>query len=160
MTCSDAVRLIGHAAEGHAAPTALDALLQHLDRCEACRAEAENQVLVKRLLASRPEEPLPGGLAAAISRRLDLEGSRATPTVDWRRLTIRLLPAAAALGLAAGLVHRAGFGDHRDSSSVVAVWHQYWYGGQTQISDPKVSDAQVLALLLLGDRAGPDEGER
>lgn len=160
MTCSDAVRLIAPAAEGHAAPAALDALLQHLDQCESCRTEAENQVLVKRLLASRPEERLPEGLAASIARRLDREGPMVTPAVDWRRLTIRLLPAAAALALAAGLVYRAGFDDQRESASVAAAWHQYLYAGQMQISDPDVSDAQVLALLLLDDRAGADEGER
>jgi hypothetical protein len=160
MTCSDAVRLIGHAAEGHASPTALDGLLEHLDHCKACRAEAENQVLVKRLLASRPEESLPSGLAAALSNRLDLEGPIVAPTVDWRKLTIRLLPAAAVLGLAAGLVYRAGFADRTDSSSLAAFWHQYMDAGQVQLSDPDVTDEQVFALLLLGDDAHPDEGER
>jgi len=159
MTCSDAIRLIGRATEGAVSPNALDALLEHLERCDACRTEAEDQVLVKRVLASRPEEPVPDGLAAAIATRLDDEGPIASGSfINWRKLTLRCLPVAAMLALAAAVSHRAGAREALNETA--ALWHQYVYARQIPLSGPEVTDEQVFALLLLNDGAGVDEGER
>jgi hypothetical protein len=61
---------------------------------------------VRRVLASRPEERLPGGFEAAVARRIRQQA--ASPdgwldAIDWRRWTALWLPIAAALILVAVL---------------------------------------------------------
>lgn len=87
MTCAESIRLIAAAMEGRVSPQLLDALVAHLEQCDICRAQAEGQFAVRQALASRPEEPLPDGLAKRIADRLDREGPIAVRTVlDWRKL--------------------------------------------------------------------------
>jgi hypothetical protein len=106
MTCDQSIHLIASAIDGRVAPIELETLMAHLGRCLTCRLEAEGQITVKRLLASRPEEPLPDGMALRLATRLDAEGALGVPRgIDWRNWTVRLLPAAAGLMLVAGVAH-------------------------------------------------------
>ena len=104
MMCDRSTRLISRAIEGHVGPSELDTLMSHLERCALCRVEAETQVTVKRLLASRPDEALPDGLTLRLTARLHDPQSGAPRQIDWRTWTVRLLPAAAVAILVAGVV--------------------------------------------------------
>jgi len=86
MRCEDAIQLIGGAAEGRVAPGTLDTLMAHLEACPSCRREAETQVVVKRVLASRPNESVSPELMRKIAARIDAavkDTSRAVAA--WRR---------------------------------------------------------------------------
>jgi hypothetical protein len=92
MTCDKSIQLIASAIEGRVAPIDLDTLMTHLARCPACSIEAEAQTTVKRLLAARPEEAVPEGLALRLAARLDAEGPLGPPEeIDWHKWTVRLL---------------------------------------------------------------------
>ncbi len=84
MKCNDAIRLIGRADDGRVGLDILDALMTHLERCVSCRSEAETQILVKRVLASRQDEPIPVTLARRIAAALDAAAAKPTRAlVDW-----------------------------------------------------------------------------
>lgn len=107
MMCDQSIHLIASAIEGRVAPIELETLMAHLRRCPTCQMEAEAQITVKRLLASRPEQPLPDGFSLRLAARLDAEGPLGVSAgIDWRKWTVRLLPAAAGLILVAGVAHR------------------------------------------------------
>lgn len=96
MTCDQSVLLIASAIEGGVAPRELDVLISHLQGCPACLREAEAQNTVKRIVASRPAEPLPDGFAHRLAARLEAEGSRGVPPrFNWRKWIVRLLFVAA-----------------------------------------------------------------
>ena len=67
MQCDDAIRLIGSADDGRVGLDMLDTLMTHLEGCASCRREAETQIVVKRVLASRPDESIPTTLARHIA---------------------------------------------------------------------------------------------
>ena len=71
MTCDESLRLIASATEGRVAPGPLNDVVSHLEVCACCCRAAEAQMEVKRVLASRPYESLPDGLALAIGAGLD-----------------------------------------------------------------------------------------
>jgi hypothetical protein len=73
MTCDESIRLIASATEGRVAPGPLRDVVSHLEACACCCREAEAQMEVKRVLARRPFERLPGRLALAIVASLDAE---------------------------------------------------------------------------------------
>lgn len=161
MSCAESLRLIAGAMEGRVAPQALDALVEHLEQCDACRFEAEMQRAMQQIVASRPDEPLPDGLAKRIAERLDREGPivRRTPT-DWRRLTLRLAPAAAALIVLAVLARRPGRPGESDLSRQVVRWGQ---GEFAEVHPPSgltsMTDAAAFGLMLLHDpETRPKEG--
>ena len=79
MTCSDAVRLIGSAIEGHLSRQPARTLASHLAQCQRCRAEVVTQILVKRALAATPDAVPPDTLVDKIARRLDDESSFRAP---------------------------------------------------------------------------------
>jgi hypothetical protein len=84
MNCDDAIRLIGSADDGRVGLQMLDALMVHLEQCAACRREAETQILVKRVLASRPDDAIPVTLARRIACELDAVASKpASALVEW-----------------------------------------------------------------------------
>jgi hypothetical protein len=84
MKCDDAIRLIGKADDGRVGLDILDTLMTHLEHCVSCRSEAETQILVKRVLASRPDESIPVTLARRIAMQLDAAASRpARALVAW-----------------------------------------------------------------------------
>jgi hypothetical protein len=152
MSCGAAIRSIARALEGRVAFNELDALVDHLERCAACHAEAETQMVVKRTLASRPHEPLPGGFARRLAARLDAECALLVrrPT-DWRRWTIRVLPAAAGVVLVAATIQR--FNRHTSPSidlpSALASWAQ----NEMCLLRPSLSgdlnDQKLLGALLM-----------
>lgn len=154
MTCDKSIKLIASAIEGRVAPIELDTLMTHLTRCPACSIEAEAQATVKRLLATRPEEALPEGFALRLAARLDAEAPLGAPQrIDWRKWTVRLLPAAAGLVLVAGLVHRARQDSSIDHSTdlpaAVASWaHAQVRTLQTPI-DRELSDQALLWASLM-----------
>jgi hypothetical protein len=78
MTCDESIRLIASATEGRVAPGPLRDVVSHLVSCACCRREAEAQMEVKRVLASRPFELLPDSLALAIVASLDAEDASRT----------------------------------------------------------------------------------
>jgi hypothetical protein len=71
MTCDESIRLIARATEGRVAPGPLDEVVRHLEHCAGCCREAVTQIEVKRVLASRPFEPLPDRLVAALVDLVD-----------------------------------------------------------------------------------------
>lgn len=78
MTCDEATRLIGRARGDDTEPETSAALIEHLEGCSACRHESEAQGLVSQVLASRPPEELPSGLADRLAARLDAESAPAS----------------------------------------------------------------------------------
>jgi hypothetical protein len=148
MTCGEAVRLIA-AAEGGLAPRPLDALVAHIERCGACRVEAETQILVKRVLGATPHVPLPAGVAQRIASRIDVEAGRRTAAVDWRAWTVRLLPAAACLVLIAAIVHQIA---RRSVSSEVSAAIADWGRDEIRsLQSPRIGtdSRQLLGVLLM-----------
>jgi hypothetical protein len=84
MRCHNAIQLIGSADDGRVGLQILDALMAHLEQCAACRREAETQVIVKRVLASRPDEAIPVTLARGITCELNSVTSQpARPFLAW-----------------------------------------------------------------------------
>ena len=90
MRCDDAIRLIGRAEVGQVNPDVLDRLMAHLDQCPPCRVEAETQVMVKRVLASRPDEQVPRELSQRIKSHLDAVAAELdAASVGWRHCVLR-----------------------------------------------------------------------
>lgn len=148
MTCSRAVRLIAAAIDGGVAPHLLDELVAHIERCTACRQEAETQVIVKRVLASTPDASLPIGMARRLSMRLDREAARPA-AVDWRAWTVRLLPAAACLVLIAAVVqHIVRRSIANDVPAAIAAWGHDEIRS-VQAPQINVDGRQWLGVLLL-----------
>jgi len=84
MKCEDAIRLIGSAVDGHVNPSVLDTLMAHLEPCQSCRQAAETQVVVKRVLASRPHESLPRDLIRRMAIAIDAAAvQHARRVFDW-----------------------------------------------------------------------------
>jgi anti-sigma factor RsiW len=113
LTCDEAARLILDAVDEAIDPESRARLDGHLKGCPTCRADLGTQLLVRRVLAERPADALPEGFSERLAGRLD-----GTPSAtwhqqaNWRTWSIRLLPIAAALLVAAGLVERAHTNAH------------------------------------------------
>ena len=150
MTCGEAVRLIAAAVEGGLAPRPLDALVAHIERCGACRVEADTQMLVKRVLGARPQVALPAGAAQRIAARIDVEAGRRAAAVEWRAWTVRLLPAAACLVLIAAVVHQIA---RRSMSGEVSAAIAEWGRDEIRsLQSPRVgTDSRLLLGVLLMD---------
>lgn len=112
LTCDQAARLILDAVDDAIDPESSARLNRHLNGCPTCRADLDAQMLVRQILAERPADMLPQGFSERLAGRLD--GTPATwyQQANWRAWSIRLLPIAAALLLAAGLVERAHTSTH------------------------------------------------
>ena len=148
MTCGAAARLIAAAVEGGVAPDLLDELVAHIERCAACRHEAETQMIVKRVLASTPEASLPIGMARRLAVRLDREAAGRV-AIDWRAWTVRLLPAAACLVLIAAVVQhivRRSIAD--DVTVAIAAWGR---DEMRSVQSPQINvdGRQLLGVLLM-----------
>jgi hypothetical protein len=86
MRCAEAIRLIGRAEDGQVGFDVLETLMAHLDACRPCRFEAETQIVVKRVLASRPDEPVSQELSQKIAASLDVVMDRVSRTPGgWRK---------------------------------------------------------------------------
>jgi len=84
MKCDDAIRLIGSAVDGRVSPSVLDTLMAHLEPCRSCRHAAETQMVVKRVLASRPQESLPRDLVKRLALAIDATAvEQAHKLIDW-----------------------------------------------------------------------------
>jgi hypothetical protein len=108
LNCSDAIGWIVRSMDGRLDRTGRERLSAHLKVCSACQQATETQVVVKRVLAARPDEALPQGFSTRLLALLDAESSSGwLEAADWRTWSIRLLPVAAALFLFAGIVDRS-----------------------------------------------------
>jgi len=150
---------ITHAADGSLESGEVSALdvAAHIASCDACRALVETQLVARRALLARPITPV-RDLSAAI--RATLEAERPwIERLNWRRLSLRVAPIAAALTLLALFaVRTADSAAGRASETTVAatelapatndhtVASALWSG--------EVSEDQLLALFL---SANPDE---
>jgi hypothetical protein len=149
------VGLIAAAVEGGVALRPLDGLVAHIERCAACAAEAETQMLVKRLLGTTPMLPLPPGAAGRLNARLDREAaSRAKPSIDWRAWTVRLVPVAACLVAIAAVLHHVIRRSHAiEVSAAIADWGRDEVRSlQSPRIDQATSDRQLLGVLLMDPR--------
>jgi predicted anti-sigma-YlaC factor YlaD len=145
---------ITHAADGSLGSDDVSALdvAAHIAACDACRALVDTQVAARRVLAARPILPV-RDLSAAI--RATLENERPwIERLNWRRLSLRVAPIAAALTLVALFVIRTAdsaavrSGDLAESATAVdhTVASALWSG--------EVSEDQLLTLFL---SASPDD---
>ena len=109
LNCSEAIGwIVLPSMDGRLDLTGRERLSAHLKVCSACRQATETQVVVKRVLAARPDEALPLGFSTRLLARLYAVSSSAwLEAADWRTWSIRLLPVAAALFLFAGIVDRS-----------------------------------------------------
>lgn len=96
MRCDDVERAVIARAAGRVDPAGVERLAAHLAGCAACREASAGQDDVAAVLSARPAAAAPLGFATRVMAHLD-----ASPTwldvIDWRRWTVRLAPAAAAL---------------------------------------------------------------
>ena len=158
MRCDDVERAVIARAAGRLDPAGAERLAAHLDGCAACREAAAGQDDVAAVLSARPDAVPPLGFATRVMARLD-----APPTwldvIDWRRWTVRLAPAAAALLVVAAVgrgpaaaVEPIEFSDlvtdwvEEDDAAALPAFSLLW---QDDVTD----DALLEAVLT----AGPDE---
>jgi hypothetical protein len=122
----------------------------HLAACAVCREAVETQRLMHATLAAQPIVPV-RDLSAAIRATLEAE----TPWLErlnWRRLTLRLAPVAAALALMAILLVETGTPQTppASASTPAATAHTV----ATALFSGDVNEDQLLSLFL---SARPDE---
>jgi hypothetical protein len=149
MQCEEAVRVMGAAVGRAEIPAALAA---HLRACAACRETWDVQHDVQAALATWPEGPRQDGFAARLAARLDREDAGLgilLPAVNWRRWSLGLMPAAAAL---LWLAFAGPLPERTDVAGETAAALMSW-GLQEGAPDPGDTDP-VLQLLPLqtGDR--------
>ena len=139
---------IARAADGSLDDAELAAVNAHLASCDTCRGQLDAQTTARRVLAARPIAPV-RDLSAAI--RATLEAERPwIERLNWRRLSLRVAPIAAALTLVAMFVINAA-----DSSAVRTA--DTTAATESAVADPtvasalysgEVSEDQLLGLLL------------
>ena len=118
----------------------------HLASCPSCRETLEAQVIARRVLVARPIAPV-RDLSAALRRTLEAERPW-IEQLNWRRLSLRVAPVAAALTLVAFFLVRTPDtpvtieASGTDQTVASALW------------SGEVSDDQLLSLFL---QARPDE---
>lgn len=138
---------IVRAADGSLDVAELAAFNAHVASCDACRTALDAQTAARRVLVARPIAPV-RDLSASI--RATLEAERPwIERLNWRRLSLRVAPVAAALTLVALFLVRTA-----DTASPAV---------ETVATDPtvasalysgEVSEEQLLSLLL---SARPDD---
>lgn len=145
------MRLVAAAVDGGVAPGPLDALVAHVERCPACAVEVETQMLVKRVLGAAPMLPLPAGAAGRLAARLDDEARRTKRAVDWRTLTMKLVPVAACLVVIAAVLHHAiRRPDAVEVSAAIADWGRDEIRAlQSPRIDHAASDLRLIGVLLI-----------
>jgi hypothetical protein len=108
LTCHESQTLILRATDGTLDVVGRDRLLDHLTGCSSCRTDADAQTLVRSVLSTRLDEPVPAGFTARLAARLGQETSADwLESVNWRAWCIRLLPAACILWMFAGSVRQS-----------------------------------------------------
>jgi anti-sigma factor RsiW len=170
LNCEDARSLIGRSVDGTLTPRALDTLRAHLAECPACQEEADTQLLVRQLLATREPEALPPGfderLAArlATERPLILQPGSWFDRANWRKWSIYLLPAAAVLVIFATRATMRDAAKVRGAATQADVVAPRAAAGQAAgashasqesmlewLARPDTTDDSVLVLLVTGD---------
>ena len=158
MRCDDVERVVMQRAAGRLDPAGVERLEAHLDGCAACREAAVGQEDVAAILSARPDAAPPLGFATRVMAHLD-----SSPTwldvIDWRRWTVRLAPAAAALLVVAAVgLGPAEAGEPIEFSDLVTDW----VGADDAAALPafgllwqdEVTDDTLLEAVLT---ANPDE---
>lgn len=130
-------------------------VMAHLASCDACRDQLDAQTVARRVLVARPIAPV-RDLSAAI--RATLENERPwIERLNWRRLSLRVAPIAAALTLVALIIVQAA------DPAAVRTADTSITSADTSTSDPtvasalwsgEVDDDQLLTLFLT---AHPDD---
>jgi anti-sigma factor (TIGR02949 family) len=175
LNCEEAQSSIGRLVDGTITPRVLEPLRAHLAECPACQEEADTQLQVRQLLASREPEPLPSGFSERLSARLAQERPLALQPgswfdrANWRKWSIYLLPAAAVLVIFAT---RATMRDAAKMRKAVrqaesaTVSETGRPSGTSQesvlewIARPDTTDDSLLVLLVTGDApARPKNGK-
>lgn len=159
MTCDEATRLIDPALDGGTEPGTLVALMEHLERCPECHEQSETQLLVRRVLASRPAEMVPDGFSERLAARLAAEAGPAwLDAVNWRRWSLGLVPAAAAILWLALVVERPAEGTSSiDTASALITWGMQEGDLTLRLVE---FDPGLELLRLLGDPVGSTPTER
>jgi anti-sigma factor RsiW len=138
---------IVRAADGSLEPEARAVLDAHLASCAACRDAVGAQAAARRVLMARPIEPV-RDLSAAI--RATLEAERPwIERLNWRRLSLRVAPIAAALTLAALFLVRTA-----DTSAPAQAATATGHSVASALWSGEVTDDQLLTLVL---SARPDD---
>lgn len=138
---------LARAADGSLDGAELAALNAHAAACDACRGKLDAQSAARRVLAARPIAPV-RDLSAAI--RATLEGERPwIERLNWRRLSFRAAPIAAALTVAALLLVRTA-----DTGSNPAAAATTGHSVASALWSGEVTDDQLLTLVL---SARPDD---
>lgn len=154
--------LIVRAVDRELDAAALDRLMRHVDRCAGCRYEAATQFDVKRVLASRPEDPLPAGFAEQLSARLTRERFPYSwiDLANWRAWGVGVLSAAAALfvTIVTADVPVLPPAESLDLSAAVIAWDTPAGEITALLVQSDVGDEMLLTALLTGRlEAGAEE---
>jgi len=141
LSCEEAARSLLYAADD---VTLLDAaaraaLNDHMSHCAECRRELRDQAAVATVLRTRPPDVPSLEFSAALRARLD-DTNGWLSLADWRRWTVRLLPAACILVLAA----------------FVAPSHTSVRPGSALRDAPVISGSEASEAILWDFGAPPD----
>lgn len=159
LTCHQAQTLIMHATDGALDVVGRDRLLDHLTACPSCRIDADAQTLVRGVLSTRPDEPVPAGFTAHLAARLDRETSTDwLESVNWRAWCIRLLPAAGILWMFAGSVHQSERSNQRLTDGLLRML----VNGNIPdaVLERGASGDALMGAVLLGGQEPPDTRSR
>lgn len=140
---------IAHVADGSLESGDVSALdvAAHVASCDQCRVQVDAQIAARRALLARPITPV-RDLSAAIRAKLDAEQPW-IERLNWRRLSLRVAPIAAALTLVALFLVRTAdttLATTDTSTTDHTVASALWSG--------EVDDDQLLTLFL---SAHPDD---
>jgi anti-sigma factor RsiW len=103
MSCEHFVPLLLREAEGRLNEALRLELEAHLTGCAACREALAAQRDVAAALGSRPDAPPPARFAARVAESIREESSWFA-VADWRWLSVRVAPVAAALLIVAAIL--------------------------------------------------------
>jgi anti-sigma factor RsiW len=108
-TCAIIEPLLVRSAEGTASPEEQARLTAHLAECASCTEALADQIAMRELLQNAPIEGARLGFDARVMAAIRAEAeSRAAGwlgNLDFRRWTLRLVPVAVALALAAVVIN-------------------------------------------------------
>lgn len=146
---------IVRAADGSLEPAAQARLDAHLASCATCREELDTQLIARRALVARPIRPV-RDLSATV--RATLESERPwIERLNWRRLSLRVAPVAAALTLVALLLIRTAdvsTGTASTAATAATPGASQGHSVASVLWSGEVSDEQLLDLFL---KARPDD---
>ncbi len=153
MSCDDFIPLLVREAEGRLDEGRRTELLAHLHRCSSCREALAAQREVASALRSRPDAQPSERFAARVAAAIGQQASWVT-LADWRWLSMRVVPVAAALLLAAGILVERGQQQPAQQNSLSAVVETWAAGDAEQVPapavlwEPDVSDESLLLTVL------------